>query len=310
MSPLHPQLLAQEPVDVVRPTVSTAFGSAADVAAVAAVAASVVLAGLVVARRLRGGAAGGWVAPSWLVAVVASVAELVLRALDLLELGAAGSTVEALTSRRPVVVVARLVVLALAFAVARGRDVLAPRERWVAEVVAVLGLVAAAVLDAPRTGAEPLAWGVAAATAGLAVTAWFALLLHDRRPALHGRRIPVAVALAATAALALPVVAPPSSVGTVHRTLTHDAGSFDVTVAPGRAGTNELHLYAFDGAGSPLALDHGRLVVGGAATALLTAGGNHLLTYALSLPEAPAWRVTIEVVADDGRSLTATTELP
>jgi copper transport protein len=93
-------------------------------------------------------------------------------------------------------------------------------------------------------------------------------------------------------------------------------GFFDLTVAPARSGSNELHLYLFDETGSPatideadLSLNHPDTGIGPLTAPLLRAGPNHFLVYDLTLPFAGTWDLRVDAVAADGARLDVATTL-
>lgn len=311
-TPMPSQVVAwaTEAIEVTRPAATTTLGIMADVAAVAAVAGTATLAGLLLGRRAR--ALGRpWLAAAWTIAVTASVAEVVLRVLDLFETRAATSILDAVGTQRVAAALARIVVLVIAVALDRGRHHLRPRERSLAGTVVAVVLIVTIALDAPRAGSTlVLALQVAGTLVLVGVAAWLAITLHDRRPDLHGSAIGAAASGLACVVLAIPLVAPPRQPSSTSEVATFADGRFDVTLAPGSSGRNEVHVYVFDTDDVAVNVGTGRVTVdGGGAADLLAAGGNHLVAYDLSLPDRASWQLTVEGRTHDGRTLATTMEV-
>ena len=295
-----------DPVDVVRPTVTTLFGTVADVVGVAAAAATIA----VVAVALASGARELEVRSRTTAilrgtAVATTLGTLALRIADLLETQAVGGLAEAITARRAAVLLARLVLLGVLEVVHRSGEALTRAERRATTTAVVVLLAVTVAMDAPRSATGTglaMAVGVTALAVGLAT--WLTIAVHDRRPDLRATPVAVVVAIAVAVVPSIVVVTPPGSVPTASLAAERDGVRFDLTVSPGAPGANELHLYAFDRRGRPVALSAVQVGVDGApAQQLLVAGPNHLLTYRFGLTGNAPWPLRIEAVTADGRTL-------
>ena len=289
--------------EVLRETAASGAAVAAVVAGTTAAAAIVVGVALIAHERRRADPTPpGRTGPAVLGAaatltVLATVVELTLLLLD----GAA------ITDRRPLVAVARLLVLAAAMELHRlpADDPIATRLP-VGLGVAALATVA---LGAPTLGS---AIGVAVAVAvTLAATLLAAALLALLRP----RVAPLAAAVSVIALLALPTswALVPDRVPPHHEErLVIDDVVLDVTVAPLRPGGNEIHLYAWDSDGTPLAVASTAVEVRGHAESrreFFVVSPNHHLSYALELPHADVWQLELTSRIVDGPVVDATLDL-
>lgn len=97
-----------------------------------------------------------------------------------------------------------------------------------------------------------------------------------------------------------------------------EAGSLEMTLAPGEIGGNEIHLYLFDEDGLPSEPDDASLRVrslsagvGPVDATLVRAGPNHFLSYDLPLPFSGDWEIEIVSTSADGEteSTVATVEV-
>ncbi len=211
------------------------------------------------------------------------------------------------------------------------------RRRWVTHVLwASWGLTLAAVLvgfalDGLRgTGLglsdaiDPSLWKETVDTT--AGTAWLgaAIVLGVAAPAISWvagheghRRRPLAlvlggilsIGLLACLALATPVFDATDQTDAVSVSEATDAGSLELTLAPGAVGANEMHLYLFDESGLPaeptdvsLHLRSLSAGVGPIDAALVRAGPNHFLSYDLPLPFAGDWEIEVVATSVDGDS--------
>ncbi len=304
-------LLTTAPVDVSRPAALTAWAVAAGVAGTVAAGATFVLIAVLVGRWRHRPFQRQWATTAWTVAVAASLTELALRLVDLVGTDAVLSVGGALIERRVVATLARVVLLGVVAALERFPGVLSAAETRVVEAIAGLLLVGTVLLDSPRAGWDgALAVNAGLTAAALLVAVWFATALHDRRPDLRAARGTVLVPLVVAGALTVPVITPPASYTSVSQYVDYDEGRFNLTVAPATPGGNELHIYVFDAAGEPVTVVGGAVTVAGASTPLRRAGGPHLLAYGLQLPATDGWTMRLEVDTSDGRTLTATTEVP
>ena len=294
------------PVDVVRPTVTTLFGTVADVVGVAAAAGTIAVAAvaLVSGSRQLGGSSRATAALR-AATLVATAGALAFRLADLIEIQAVDDLVGAVTSRRAAVLLARVVLLGVLEIVHRSPEALTPTERRAATRVVVALLAVTVAMDAPRSATGTglaMAGGVTALTLGFAT--WLVVSVHDRRPDLRATPVAVVVAVAVAVVPSIVVVNPPGSVPTASLAAESDGVRFDLTVSPAAPGTNELHLYAFDRRGRPVALSTVQVGIDGApAQELLVAGPNHLLTYRFGLSGDAPWPLRIEAVTTDGRTL-------
>lgn len=244
----------------------------------------VVLAVLVVSRR--GAPHDRTVRLLWTVATATAAAEVLVLV----------ATAQA--PRRALAVGARLLVLAAGAVVAR-RDRLPPsgeRGRH-ASAIPVGGAVLAVLavpLAAPGAGTPGGLARAGAVTAGGVAAATATVLLARRRPRVLATTslLLVTVLAAATAWALLPTGPPPYR---LERVVADDV-TLDVTVAPVAAGTNEIHVYAFDDAGDEVALDEVHVGVvdhPGSEHTMLRVGPNHHLSYVLELPETSGWELEL-----------------
>jgi hypothetical protein len=267
----------QGAVEVVR-------GAAAGPAALAAVVAWAVAAAAVAvlaAAWLAGAERRRVVAPAWMLAVVATLTEVVLLLLD-----------GALADRRPAAALARLLFLAIGLVAGEALP------RWAQRLLA--GMVLLTVpLGAPFAG-DP--GGVAVASAITLIGVGLAAVgLRAGARRTHGSTVRTLGLVAVLAALAA-VVAWPEPAPPTHRSQQVVAGIvFDVTVAPVAPGDNELHLYARDPAGQPVDLaDVTADVAGRPAHELYPVTRDHWLSYVLELPPGDRWRLTLTAVTTGG----------
>lgn len=292
-------------VDVVRSTSTGALTTAADLAAVVALAVLAGVVGFVGARAVAGGGRTLPVVTIVRAAVGATVVAAVLRVVATVQ--AAGLDPVVLSSRRLVGQVGLAVVVGAAAVVASPRAGLRPSERRAAlGLLAVLGVVAI-VLSGPRAGSVgALATTTALVLLAAAVAGVAAVLLARSRTTVF-----TAVALAVTVAAApswLALVVPGATSG-FDDVVAVEGGEVVLTLAPASTGENELHVYLFDDASSLVVVDGGRVLVDGVASDLLVAGPGHLLGYGVALPAGDAWDLTVEFDRADGGTLTATTEV-
>jgi hypothetical protein len=275
VAPLLAVAAADGVVEVVRGTVAGPTALAAVVAwAVAAAAVAVLVAAMTVGAERR-----TIIAPTWVLAVAATLIEIVLLLLD-----------GAVTDRRPTAAVARLLLLVVALLA----DGLPGWPQW-----PLAGLVAATVpLGAPFAGGPggvAVASMVALAGLGLAAAVLSVAARCDRATTILGLGL-IAILAVPAALLAWPDPPP------IHRAQLVVAGTvFDVTVAPVAPGRNELHLYARDDDGNPVDLTNVRAEVAGRpAQELFPVTPDHWLSYVLELPPGDRWRLTLAGVTTGG----------
>jgi hypothetical protein len=218
--------------------------------------------------------------PAWWLATAATLAELVLLVAD-------GT---ALIDRRPTAALARLLLLAVAPVATAGTS------RWAARWLA--GPILLTVpLGAPVAGdLAGLAQAGAVALVGVGL-AFGVLWVVSRRT-----RPSAALALGLVAVLAVPIgiLAWPEPPPIQRVQTVVDGTVFDITVAPVAPGRNELHLYARDAAGQPVALTDVRAeVTGRPAQELFPVTADHWLSYVLDLPPGDRWRLTLSGVTTD-----------
>jgi hypothetical protein len=255
-----------------------------------AAAATVVLVATLLPRRTRD---TGVPAVLWVVAAVATVLELGVLLLD----GGAP------TDRRPLAAIARLLLLVAGAAL---------RSRPGASARLALGalLLLTVPLGLPTAGTAP-ALAIAVVATGVAVAVTAAVLA-----AVSAR--PAAVLAVGLGALAILAVAAFTTGGDerlppyhLERVVAGDH-AFDVTVAPVRPGTNELHLYVWDVDGRAAPLTTARAEVLGApqtAHELFEVTPNHHLSYVLELPPGDVWDLALTGETPAGEELRATVRL-
>jgi hypothetical protein len=317
-------------VDVVEVLRGTAAGpllvAAGAAGAVAAVATILTVSAWWMAPR----AASGRRTSRWLleVAFAASTLELAFLLLD----GAS------LRGRWPAVVLVRLLVL-VGLAVlpetrrrpsldggevstdrspAAGAGTTDPGARLLAITLSATLLTTSALGAPTATGALPAgARGMAAAT-GLVLLLLAATTGVLRLSASRGPAVALAGPLGLLVLVATPVaitVAPDRVPPHQQAQLAVDELTLDVTVAPVRAGTNELHVYAFGPDGRPSPVREVTVEVLGAPTGrhqLFEVSPDHHLSYVLELPASGAWDLRIELRDPDGvpRVVTWSLEAP
>lgn len=294
-------MLAATELDVAEVLRETAASDAAVAGVVAGtMAAAALVVGIVLVVRERDHLSAD--TPGLGVVVVlagsATVVELALLVFD----GAA------VTDRRPMVAVARLLLIVGAISVQR----LPVDDPLVARLPFGLGAgaLATVVLGAPALGSAAdvgLALAVTLAAVGGAAVLLGLLARGGARPVAA---VAVAVlVLAVPASLALV----PDRVPSHHEErIVVDDVVLDVTVAPLRPGGNEVHLYAWDDAGAPLAVASSSVEVRGHAATrheLFVVDPNHHLSYALELPHADAWQLLLTARVEDGPVVDATLDL-
>ena len=299
-------MLAAPELDVAEVLRETSASAAAVGAVVmGTVAAAALVVGVVLTARERRHATGALpdravVAALGVVAGLtglATVAELTLLLLD-------GTAV---TDRRPLVAVARLLVLAAAVALHR----LPADDPTATRLPAGLAVAALAtvVLGAPALG------GATDMTVALAVTLTATLVAAVVLATIGARLAPLPTVMTAIVLLAVPAAwaLVPDRVPPHHeeRIVVGDV-VLDTTVAPLRPGANEIHLYAWDEAGTPLALDSSTVALHGRAETgheLFVVSPNHHLSYDLELPPAEAWQLMLTARVADGTVVDASLDL-
>ena len=314
--PVSTQLATTQPdvVEVLRGTAASDAAVAATYAGTVA-AAAVIVAVVALVRRSNAAAGDSRVlstngsAPTGAVTGVMLAAAAVALLATTIELAFLLIDGAGLDERRPLVALARL--LATVGVIAGQRlgdtDPLAGPVRW---TVAGVGVMTVPV-GIPALGGLATLAIASAATLIAIVLAWVGLALGARvrpqfAPALS---LLVVVALGVPAGLALaPEQTPPYH----QQRLIADDVALDITVAPVAAGTNELHLYAWEADGQELAVEQATVeVVGHEDTRhqLLRISPNHHLSYALELPPAERWELVLDCLTADGRELTTTMSL-
>lgn len=297
--------LASLQLDVTEILRATSVSDAGVVAIVAGiVAGSAMLVGVALtARRPR-----ALFDPARAGATTFAVVAVIAGAASVVELGVLVVDGAAATDRRPLVAVARLLVLAAALTLHR----LPPDDPVVARARGPLGIAAWATvaLGAPALGSAlhvSVAFGVASVAM---LVAGLLLMLLTRRVAAPAAAALTCLFLAVPAAFILA----PDRVPPYHEErIVIDDVVLDVTVAPVQPGRNELHLYAWDGSGIPLAVATTSMELTGhleTREELFVVSPNHHLSYALMLPQADSWQLRLTVqVAEDGPAVTATLDL-
>ncbi|MFU8840550.1 MAG: hypothetical protein ACNA8R_07480 [Nitriliruptoraceae bacterium] len=179
-----------------------------------------------------------------------------------------------------------------------------------------VALVAGSVLGAPTaTGALPAGPGglLTAATGVLLLTA--VSVAVARGTAARGGRLALAGPLVLLLVVATPVavlVAPDRLPPHQQVQLGVDGVALDLTVAPARPGTNELHLYALGPDGRPATVRDVTVEVVGAPASrhpLFRVSPDHHLSYVLDLPPSPPWTLRITLVGPDDVSREADWDL-
>lgn len=322
-TPLVDGLLGQV-VDVTLPTTTSTWTTTAAVLGTVAAASAATWVGWVLLRGRRRAAAGEATDPPavdsevrgdrWSVAVMAIAAAASLLALltgmaGLVALDAVPGTADALTHPTTIVLGVRVVVLGLAWLVARNHQVLGSREVAIAQVACAIVVGATVALGGVRLQVDGWPLDVALAVASMSIGGLSALALWIKRPDLRPMAWAVLVPITLAAVPSWLLVAPPTDTPVAAVAVEIDAGTLDVSVVPARPGSAAVHLYALDDDGLPVDVTGGTVVVEGSMpVSLFRAGPNHLIGYGVDLPDTSQWQVSITTTGD--LAATATTTLP
>jgi hypothetical protein len=242
--------------------------------------------------------------------ILASLVAVVTGA-ELLFLAVGAGGLDVVTDRRGLAALARLGLIAAILAIEATTRQVPERPQQRDPSVIALSFLALATVPLAMPGAGGSAGLLAAVWVTLGLTAGVAVLtLLAARWSRSGITLVIVLVVGAvTGALAM---SEPSVEILSERFVVEDV-ALDLTVAPVQPGRNEIHIYAWDAAGDPVALERvDARVIGPRAddpVELFVVTPNHHLSYLFTLPGDGPWEIELSAQRPDGELLTLRTSL-